>query len=156
MHVSPRDNAWNHLHSKMKISVENLKANGKSLYRQNPQMTLKPVPTFGRSKVTASIVIRMNFGFNSTCRRRKHSLFHRNTLILQGLLILIWICHKKRGLKSLTLTGVHGHLTCKTKATQETEKSFREFLKPSEKPKVIFTDNSLEFSKSCEDLSWNH
>jgi len=30
------------------------------------------------------------------------------------------------------------------------------FLGPSEKPKVIYTDNSLEFGKSCEDLSWNH
>ena len=25
-----------------------------------------------------------------------------------------------------------------------------------EKPKVIYTDNSLEFGKACEDLSWNH
>ena len=40
------------------------------------QMTLKPVPTFGRSKVTSSIVITMNIEFNSTCRRKKHSLFH--------------------------------------------------------------------------------
>ena len=23
-------------------------------------------------------------------------------------------------------------------------------------PKVIYTDNSLEFGKACEDLSWNH
>ena len=30
------------------------------------------------------------------------------------------------------------------------------FLEPNRKPKVIFTDNSLEFGKSCEDLSWNH
>ena len=29
------------------------------------------------------------------------------------------------------------------------------FLEPSEKPKVICTDNSLEFGKSCEELSWN-
>ena len=29
-------------------------------------------------------------------------------------------------------------------------------VEPSEKPKVIYTDNSLEFCKSCEDLSWNH
>ena len=29
------------------------------------------------------------------------------------------------------------------------------FLEPSEKPKVIYTDNSLEFGKSCEELSWN-
>ena len=30
------------------------------------------------------------------------------------------------------------------------------FLEPSEKPKVIYTDNPLEFGKSCEDKSWNH
>ena len=28
--------------------------------------------------------------------------------------------------------------------------------KPSRKPKVIYTDNSIEFGKACEDLSWNH
>ena len=45
---------------------------------------------------------------------------------------------------------------CKNKNSQETEKSLRKFLEPSQKPKVIFTDNSLEFGKSCEELSWNH
>ena len=44
----------------------------------------------------------------------------------------------------------------KTKKLQETEKSLRKFLEPSQKPKVIHTDNSLEFGKSCEELSWNH
>ena len=29
-------------------------------------------------------------------------------------------------------------------------------LEPTRKPKVIFTDNSLVFGKSCEELSWNH
>ena len=29
------------------------------------------------------------------------------------------------------------------------------FLETTRKPKVIYTDNSLEFGKSCEDLSWN-
>ena len=46
--------------------------NGESLNRQNQQMTLKLVPIFGRSKVTSSIVITMNLGFNSTYRRKKH------------------------------------------------------------------------------------
>ena len=32
----------------------------------------------------------------------------------------------------------------------------KKFLEPNRKPKVIYTDNSLEFGKSCEDLSWNH
>ena len=45
---------------------------------------------------------------------------------------------------------------CKTKTSQETKRSFRHFLEPSEKPKVIYTDNSWELGKSCEDLSWNH
>ena len=44
---------------------------------------------------------------------------------------------------------------CKTKTSQETEKSSRKVLEPSEKPKVIYTDHSLEFGKCCEDLSWN-
>ena len=29
------------------------------------------------------------------------------------------------------------------------------FLEPTRKPKVIYTDNSWEFGKSCEELSWN-
>ena len=29
-------------------------------------------------------------------------------------------------------------------------------LEPDRKPKVIYTDNSLEFGKAYEDLSWNH
>ena len=42
---------------------------------------------------------------------------------------------------------------CKTKTSQETEKSFQKFLEPTMKPKVVYTDNSLEFGKYCEDLS---
>ena len=34
---------------------------------------------------------------------------------------------------------------CKTKTSRETERSSRKFLEPSDKPKVIYTDNSLEF-----------
>ena len=30
------------------------------------------------------------------------------------------------------------------------------FLEPKRKPKVIYTDNFLEFGKACEDLPWNH
>ena len=30
------------------------------------------------------------------------------------------------------------------------------FLEPTRRPKVIYTDNSLEFGESCEELSWNH
>ena len=45
---------------------------------------------------------------------------------------------------------------CKTKTSQETQRSLQKFLEPERKPKVTYTDNSLEFGKACEDLSWNH
>ena len=38
--------------------------------------------------------------------------------------------------------------TASGKTSEETEK----FLEPTRKPKVIYTDKSLEFSKSCEDF----
>ena len=46
--------------------------------------------------------------------------------------------------------------SCKTKTSQETQRRLQKFLEPNGKPKVIYTDNSLEFGKACEDLSWNH
>ena len=45
---------------RVNISVENFKANRESLNLQKQQLTLKPVQTSGRSKVTSSIVITMN------------------------------------------------------------------------------------------------
>ena len=39
---------------------------------------------------------------------------------------------------------------------QETRRSLQKFLEPERKTKVIYTDNSLEFGKACEDLSRNH
>ena len=45
---------------------------------------------------------------------------------------------------------------CKTKTSQETQKSLQKFFGPDRKPFVIYTDNSLEFGQACEDLSWNH
>ena len=45
---------------------------------------------------------------------------------------------------------------CKNKTSQESQRSLQKFLEPERKPKVIYTDNSLEFAKACEDLSWNH
>ena len=47
-------------------------------------------------------------------------------------------------------------LTGKTKTSQEAEKSLQKFLEPVRKPKYVYTDNSLEFGKAGEDLSWNH
>ena len=45
---------------------------------------------------------------------------------------------------------------CKAKTSQETQRSLQKFLEPNKQPKVIYTDNSLEFGKACEDLSWDH
>ena len=45
---------------------------------------------------------------------------------------------------------------CKNKTSQETQRSLQKFLETERKPKVFYTDNSLEFGKACEDLSWNH
>ena len=45
---------------------------------------------------------------------------------------------------------------CKTKTSQETQRSWQKFLEPSRKPKVIYIDNSFEFGKVCKKtLTWN-
>ena len=45
---------------------------------------------------------------------------------------------------------------CKTETSQEPQRSLQKFLEPDRNPQVIYTDNPLEFGKTCEDLSWNH
>ena len=45
---------------------------------------------------------------------------------------------------------------CKTKTSQETQRSLQKFLEPDRNLKVIYTDNCLEFVNASEDLSWNH
>ena len=45
---------------------------------------------------------------------------------------------------------------CTTKSSHETEKKLiKNSLEPSQAPKVVCTDNSMEFGKACEALSWN-
>ena len=41
---------------------------------------------------------------------------------------------------------------CKTKTSQETQKSLQKFLEPTRKPKVIHTDISIQLGNSCEDF----
>ena len=43
-----------------------------------------------------------------------------------------------------------------TKTSQETQRSVQKFFESDRKPEVIYTDNSVEFGKAYEDLSWNH
>ena len=70
------------------------------------------------------------------CESRNH---HRYAVVVQDLAIQ-WI----------------QAFPCKTKTSQETQRSLQKFLEPNRKLKVICTENSLEFGKACEDLSWNH
>ena len=42
------------------------------------------------------------------------------------------------------------------RAKQKLLRKHKGACKRDRKPKVIYTDNSLEFRKACEDLSWNH
>ena len=48
----------------------------------------------------------------------------------------------------------------RVRAKQKLHRKLKEGCKsswsPNRKPKVIYADNSLEFGKACEDLSWNH
>ena len=44
----------------------------------------------------------------------------------------------------------------KQKLLRKHKRSLQKFLEPDRKREVIYTDNSLEFGKACEDLSWNH
>ena len=54
-----------------KIAVENFEVNRESRNRQKQKMTLKPVPTSGRFKVTSFIAITLNHEFNSMCRKEE-------------------------------------------------------------------------------------
>ena len=57
--------------------------------------------------------------------------------------------------QDLATQWIQSH-SCQTQTSQETQKSLMKFLDPTRKPKVSHTDNSLEFRKFCEELSWNH
>ena len=57
--------------------------------------------------------------------------------------------------QDLATQWIHSDL-CRTKTSQETQRSLQKFLESNRKPKVIYTDDSLECGKACKDLSWNH
>ena len=47
-------------------------------------------------------------------------------------------------------------IRAKQKLHRKPKEACKSSWSPSRKPEVIYTDNSLEFGKACEDLSWNH
>ena len=48
------------------------------------------------------------------------------------------------------------HILAKQKLHKKPREACKSSWEPDRNPKVIHTDNSLEFGTSCEDLSWNH
>ena len=70
--------------------------------------------------------------FNEDCESRNS---HRYAVIVQDLAIQ-WLQASP----------------CKTKTFQETMKSLQKILESKSSPKVIHTDNSLEFGRTCKDL----
>ena len=73
------------------------------------------------------------------CRRTQSRNNHRYAVVVQD----------------LATQWIHAY-PCKTKTSQETQRSLQKFLEPDRNTKVIYTDNSMEYGKACEDLSWNH
>ena len=99
------------------------------------------------------------------CRRRKGEAVPRadnfGDLITADHKVLSDNCESRNNhryavvVQDLATQWIQAYL-CKNNSSQETQRSLQKFLEPERKPKVIYTDNSLEFGKACEDLSWNH
>ena len=66
-------------------------------------------------------------------------------MTITGTLSCARSCHSKNSI-----------LSVQNNISHETVKSFLKFLEPSQAPKVVYTDNPIEFGKACEVLSWNH
>ena len=48
------------------------------------------------------------------------------------------------------------HARVKPNLLRRRKRVLRKFLERSDKPKVVYTDNFMEFGKACEELSWNY
>ena len=100
------------------------------------------------------------------CRRRKGEAVPRadnfGDLITADHKVLSDNCESRNNhryavvVQDLATQWIQAYPCKKKKTSQETQRSLQKFLEPERKPKVIYTDNSLEFGKACEDLSWNH
>ena len=99
------------------------------------------------------------------CRRRNGGAVPRaekfGDLITEDHKVLSENCESRNNhryavvVQDLTTQWIQSY-PCKTNTSQETQRSLQKFLEPNRKPKIIYSDNSLEFGKACEDLSWNH
>ena len=99
------------------------------------------------------------------CRRRKGGVVPREEncgdLTTADDKVLSEICESRNNhryavvVQELATQWIQAY-SCKNKTSQETQRSLQKFLGPERKSKVIYTDNSLEFGKVCQDLSWSH
>ena len=100
------------------------------------------------------------------CRRRKGEAVPRadnfGDLITADHKVLSDNCQSRNNhryaveVQDLATQWIQAYPCKKKKNSQETQRSLQKFLEPERKPKVIYTDDSLEVGKACEDLSWNH
>ena len=99
------------------------------------------------------------------CRRRNGGAVHRaekfGDLITADHKVLSENCESRNNhryavvVQDLATQWIQSY-PCKRQTSQETQRSLQKFLESDRKPKVIYTEYSLEFGKVCEDLSWNH
>ena len=93
------------------------------------------------------------------CRRRNGGAVPRaenfGDLITADHKVLSDNCESRNNHRYAVVVPLNG-FRAKRKTSQKTQRSLHKFLEPDRKPKVIYTDNSLEFGKACEELSLNH
>ena len=103
---------------------------------------------------------------SSPCRRRNGGAVPRaenfGDLITADHKVLSENCESRNNhryavvVQDLATQWIQSYPCKKQKLDRKLGEACKKFLEPDRKPKVIYTDNSLEFGKACEDLSWNH
>ena len=94
------------------------------------------------------------------CRRRKGEAVPRavnfGDLITADHKVLSDNCESRNNHRYAVVVQDLASVSVQKQNYTKTQRSSQKFLEPERKPKVTYTDNSLEFGKACEDLSWNH
>ena len=107
-----------------------------------------------RTKITRTPCRKRNSG--AVPRAEKYGdLITADHKVLSDNCVLETITDMQSCCKTQSLNGSK-HIRAKQGLHKNTQKSLQKFLEPDRNPKVIYTDNSLEFVKACEDLPWNH
>ena len=127
----------------------------------SPEPSLEPTPTrsvdLGKHSVYTHFPKDRNCGIcqrtkitRAPCRRPRAENF--GDLITADHKVLSESCESRNNhryaivVRDLATQWIQSY-PCKTKTSQETQRSLQKFLEPDRKPKVIYTDNSLEFGR---------